>query len=120
MNKKSRGRGANGAPISVRRVAGGACLVAIVVAAWWWMGESYPETTSAEGLKLIRALYTACSSRNEGRLARVEQAVSELEAKGKLSGAERDAFSSIIRHGQTGNWEKAIDYSYRLAQDQVR
>lgn len=120
MSKKRKGNAAESGPTISHWAMGGACLVAVAVAAWSWFGKSYPETTSADGLKLIRALYTACSSRNEARLSRVEKEVAKLDTQGKLSEAERAAFGSIIEQAQTGDWETAIDQSYQFAQDQVR
>lgn len=99
---------------------GGGVLAAAVFIVWLWNGKAYPETTSPEGLKLIRALYTACSSRSERRLSQVERSLLAIDSAGKLTAAERAAFESIIEHARTGNWEQASADSYQFAQDQVR
>ena len=120
MSKKARGHATSGTANVILWLMAAGCLAAVLLVAWWWTSKSYPETTSSEGLKLIRALYTACSSRNEERLARVERELTELENRGALSEAERAAFGSIIEQAHTGDWKAAIDESYQFAEDQVR
>jgi hypothetical protein len=95
-------------------------LAVVLLATCLWNSKSYPEATSPDVLKLIRALYTACSSRSEERLTRVEQALSTTESKGHLTEAELDAFTSIVDVARSGAWDEAAAQSYQFAQDQVR
>jgi hypothetical protein len=95
-------------------------VVITLLIAWMWSGKSYPEASSSEGLQLIKALYTACSSKSDERLARVEERLAAIGSQGKLTEEERIAFSSIISDARTGNWGRAATDCYQFAQDQVR
>jgi hypothetical protein len=106
--------------VASKWVIGTGLLVVVLLAAWLWNSKSYPEATSADGLKLIRALYSACSSRSEERLTRVDRLLVTTEAKGNLAEPELAAFRSIIELARTGAWDEATAQSYQFAQDQVR
>ncbi|HMP61361.1 MAG TPA: hypothetical protein PKD86_18630, partial [Gemmatales bacterium] len=82
--------------------------------------KRYPEVQSPEGLRLIKALYTACSSQSKERLAKVARAVSQAREQGKVSAAEADALDAIITQAEAGDWRGAADASWAFAQDQVR
>jgi hypothetical protein len=96
-------------------------LLAIPVLVLWWPGcRQYPEVTSKESLKLIKQLYTACNTRDSDRLAKVEERLAKIEADGKMSEREVDAFRAIIDLAREGEWERAERASFKFAQDQVR
>jgi hypothetical protein len=95
-------------------------LALLVLAFWLWNRKTYPEATSPDGLMLIRAVYTACSSRNEERLSRVEQRLATAHADGQLTSDERAAFDAIIHQARSGDWQGATRESYAFAEDQVR
>jgi len=93
-------------------------LVAFI--AWWATGKKYPLVSSEESLYLMRALYTACSSQNDQRLAVVEKKVAEAADGGQMSADERAAFEEIVAYARAEDWERAAGESYRIARDQVR
>lgn len=95
-------------------------LLMAAILGWWRSGEEYPAVSSPESLHLMRALYTACSSRNDARLATVEENVGGAMARGLLDEAEYQAFEKIIALARSGDWPSATSESYRFAQDQVR
>jgi hypothetical protein len=82
--------------------------------------QKYSEVSSPEGLAIVRALYTACSSRNGERLTTVERRIHAALRDGDISRSDVEDFVAIIRQAEQGNWERAIRNSYRYAQDQVR
>ena len=101
-------------------IMGASAVVVLLLLVWLWNSKNYPEATSADGLHLIKALYTACSSQSEERLAKVEKEVLTIDRKGMLTQAEREAFESILYNARAGEWHKATAASYQFAQDQVR
>lgn len=93
-------------------------LAAVVV---WWPGcRKYPPVTSPEALSLVRRLYTACNTRQEGRLAAVEVEVDRLTQQGILTPREEEAFRYIVGLAREGKWERAERECFRLAEDQLR
>jgi hypothetical protein len=113
---RARGDGSNIGPW----VLGTAALFATVCLVWFWNSKSFPEVSSGESLRLIKALYTACSSKSDKRLAQVEKELTAIETQGKLTEAERDAFDLIITHARAGDWLEATSASYAFAADQIR
>jgi hypothetical protein len=103
-----------------RRHALLAVLVAGLALVWWPGCRKYPEVTSPRSLTLMRALYTACSSRSPERLAKVERGVEDAAGGGAMTDSERAAFRSIIEQARGGDWEGAERAAFRFAQDQVR
>jgi hypothetical protein len=69
--------------------------------------SSYPAATSAESLKLVAALRTACAGKLEANLARIEKQAIQAHEQGKLSPAERDALARIVQLAREGRWEQA-------------
>lgn len=92
---------------------------ALAVAIWWLASTTYPKTSTPESLQLMRALYTACSSKNETRLAKVEQSLAEAFRTQQVTDNERIAFESIIDVAKKGDWKQAAQDSYRFAADQL-
>lgn len=80
----------------------------------------YPRATSKESMVLIKALYTACSSRDVRRLDRVEKAIRKEADEGKLTPEEAAAFQRIVEQARAGEWEDAASASYAFATAQVR
>jgi len=96
----------------------GILLVPLLVI--WWPGcRQYPPVSTRESLALMKLLYSACNTRDEVRLARVEQGVDKLTREGRIGPAEQKSFTSIIDMGKAGDWEKAEKAAYKFAQDQV-
>lgn len=98
----------------------GVCALLIAFLAWWATGKKYPPVSSEESLHLVRALYTACSSQNDERLAVVERKVVEAADAGQMLADERAAFEEIVTYARAADWERAAGESYRFARDQVR
>ncbi|HMO13248.1 MAG TPA: hypothetical protein PKD64_01460 [Pirellulaceae bacterium] len=100
-------------------------LLALVVlggiAVYLWMPRLslYPKVTHLEADKLMRQLYTACSSKDEQRLAAAHERFQKLIEADTISLAERKVFEKIFKTAQTGSWEKAATECLRFAQDQV-
>ena len=95
-------------------------LVAVALVVWLRSGREYPEVSHPEGMHLMRALYTACSSQSAERLTLVEQKVAAAADEGVLTEAELAAFREIIARAQSDDWEDAAAKSYQFARDQVR
>jgi len=95
-------------------------ILAIPLAVIWWPGcRRYPPVSSKESLELMKLLYSACNTKDEKRLAEVENGVEQLTREGKMKPAEREGFDKIIRMARAGKWEQAEDAAYKFAQDQV-
>jgi hypothetical protein len=122
MSSNGRKHGASGesqgAAVWWAGFAGVLIVVALVV--WLRSGREFPEVSHPEGLHLMRALYTACSSQSEERLSVVERKVTEAAEQGVLTEPELAAFREIIARGQSADWEHAAAKSYQFARDQVR
>lgn len=95
-------------------------LFAAVVVVWWPGCRQYPEVTSRDSLRMMKLLYTACNTRDTGRLGQVERQLDKATREGKVSPQEREAFDKIIAQARRGEWEQAQKASLRFAQDQVR
>jgi hypothetical protein len=67
----------------------------------------------------MRALYTACSSKSETRLVKVEQSVAAAVQKLQVTDKERTAFENIISVAKNGDWKQAARDSYQFAQAQL-
>jgi ribosome biogenesis protein Tsr3 len=119
MNSKSRREHQSIATWANIAWVGGVVLFVSAIA-WWYGRSNYPEASTPKSLHMIRALYTACSSRNFDRLATVEKLVIEAGEQGELTDEERASFAEIIATARDASWEQAADASYRFAQDQVR
>lgn len=102
------------------RMVGAAGVLAIPLAVIWWPGcREYPAVTSRESLSLMKLLYAACNTKDQARLAKVEQGVEKETRAGKLSPAEREAFAAIVGMARAGDWERAEAAAFKFAQDQV-
>lgn len=80
----------------------------------------YPEVTSAESLRFIKQVYTACNTRSSVRLAACEARLDELHSTGQMTDAERQAFDDILAQANAGAWQEAAESSLEFAEDQVR
>jgi hypothetical protein len=91
------------------------------IAVYLWMPRLtyYPKVTHPEADKLMRQLYTACSSKDEQRLTAAEERFQKLIDAETISAAERGAFEKIFKMARAGSWEKAASDCLRFAQDQV-
>jgi len=96
-----------------------AVLVVPVVIIWWPGCREYPPVSSKESLMLTKLLYSACNTRDEKRLAEVEQRAEKLHAEGKMTPAEKEAFDSIIATAKKGDWEDAEKAAFKFSEDQV-
>ena len=121
MSSSGRKRGdseSQGAAVWWATIAGLLIVAALVV--WLRSGREYPEVSHPEGLHLMRALYTACSSQSAERLTVVERKVTVAADEGVLTEAELAAFREIIARAQSDDWKDAAAKSYQFARDQVR
>ena len=69
--------------------------------------SSYPAATSAESLKLVAALRTACAGQNAAQLATVEQKAQQARERGRIQAAEYEALQSIWQQAREGRWQQA-------------
>lgn len=90
--------------------------LALVWAPRW---RYYPPVTSPEALTLIKLLYTACNTRDAGKLDDVESRVQVLVESKSISAAERKSFEQIIAQARRGAWDAAQRNSLRFAEDQL-
>jgi hypothetical protein len=96
-----------------------AVLVIAVVVIWWPGCHKYPAATSRESYVLMKALYTACNTKNVDSLSKIERWVDQAAREGKLGPAEQDAFAGIIGMAKNGQWQEATKETYRFSEDQV-
>lgn len=80
----------------------------------------YPEVSSAEGLRYIGALRTACSTASKPRLDKVAAVIDRADRDGKLTAAEREAFRRILDRAAGGNWKEAETECLAFQKAQVR
>jgi hypothetical protein len=95
-------------------------LVVVIVAIWWPRGRVYPRVPSEEGQHIIKMLYTACNTRDTGRLERTQQRLEKAVSDGTLEGSHADAFRRVIAKARSGDWAGAEADAFRFAEDQVR
>lgn len=104
----------------LRRLVSFLATVGVALAVVYWPGcRTYPPVSSRESLQLMRRLYTACNTRDAGRLAAVEAGLAKLRAAGKVNAAEQTAFDAIIAQAKAGDWAKAEAAAFKFAEDQV-
>jgi hypothetical protein len=109
-----------GNPNRLRWLLAFAALLFIPVAIIWWPGcRQYPTATSAESMKLIKLLYTACNTKDAARLKHLEQRVEKAAQGGQLTATEQESFARIISLARDGSWQAAEKAAFRFAQDQV-
>ncbi|MFQ3592752.1 MAG: hypothetical protein SNJ82_06115 [Gemmataceae bacterium] len=77
------------------------------LALWCSACSSYPPPSSAESLKLLAALRTACAGQNSAQLEAVEQKADQARAQGRLQPAEYEALRRIWQQAREGNWQQA-------------
>ncbi len=105
---------------NLRWLGGAAAILAIPVFLLWWPGcRQYPPVTSREALQVVRLLNSACNTKDAKRLAAAEQRLIKLEQTGKLSANEKVGFEKIMTLAKAGNWERAEEAAFKMAQDQV-
>lgn len=80
----------------------------------------YPEMSGSEGIYLIAALRTACSSQRDDRLQKVIEAADKARAAGELNEAQYEAFERIFAVCREKRWKEAERMCLRFQQDQVR
>jgi hypothetical protein len=100
-------------------LAGTGLLAVLLVLIWWPGCRQYPVVTSEESLKLIKQLYTACNTKDSVRLAKAEQDFEKAVQDGKMTTAEKKAFTQILGLAKAGQWERAEKAAFRFAQDQL-
>jgi len=104
----------------MRWLLGALLLLALPLLVVWWPGcRQYPPVSSKESLELMKLLYSACNTKDEKRIAKVEEGIEKLTREGKMAPAERESFDKIIGLARAGNWEKAEEAAFKFAQDQV-
>jgi hypothetical protein len=79
-----------------------------------------PKLSSAEGVRLLQALRTACNSQNSDRLDRVESALAKAVEQGQVTESERAAVAALIEMARRGEWARANAACQRFEQAQLR
>jgi len=69
--------------------------------------SSYPPASSAESLKQVAALRTACAGKNLTQLEAIEQKALHARENGRLQPVEFQAMQSIWQKAREGNWQQA-------------
>lgn len=98
-----------------------ALVVLLLPLSFIWMPgcRQYPPVSSPESLKLMKLLYSACNSKNQSRLAKVEAEISKLSSANQLTVEEREAFERIIKMAKANQWQAAELSAFQFAQDQI-
>ncbi len=81
--------------------------------------SSYPQVTSAESLKFIRQVYTACNTKSPERVAKCAARLNELTAEKLISESEEATFRQILELAESGDWEASQQQALEFAQRQV-
>jgi hypothetical protein len=69
--------------------------------------SSYPAASSAESLKLVAALRSACAGKNAALLSQVEQKAQQARDRGRIQMAEYQALQTIWQQARDGQWQAA-------------
>ena len=102
-------------------VAGISAVAVGVVVVFWLRSGGYGEV-SPQTYQFSKALYSACQSKSEERLNRIEALLDEADESDetRLPPRERKWIEAIIRRARNGNWESATKQAHRMMSDQVK
>ena len=92
-----------------------AIVIALVVSIWW-LNRGYGEV-SRQTYEISMALYSACQSKSEDRLSKIEQLLDEA---GEIPENERRWVEAIISRARDDNWESAANNARQMMEDQVK
>ena len=83
----------------------------------WWLNRGYGEV-SRQTYEFSMALYSACQSRSDERLSKIEELLSEADVE-ELPANERRWLEAIIARAQNNHWEAAANNARQMMEDQV-
>lgn len=91
--------------------------LALAAYAWWPVPQMGSDD---EVFKAVDALFTAVTSRDEGRLSRCEARLSAFAEEGRLPSAAARRLGGVIAQARAGGWEAAARSLYNFMQAQRR
>jgi hypothetical protein len=99
--------------------AGFGLVVLLVVGVVWW---SRPPQMGAdpEVARVVDALFTAVTARDEKLLGDCEQRLRALKDSGRLPGGAWDYLDGVIEKARAGRWESAAEGLYGFMRAQRR
>ncbi len=84
----------------------------------WYLNQGYGKV-SALTYEYSKALYSACLSRNETHLTKVEEMLSQDDINA-IPSNERAWIEAIIADARNGQWTTAANQARRMMEDQVQ
>jgi hypothetical protein len=75
---------------------------------------------SPKAYEVSTALYSACNQKDQSRLDKVEELISNAAESGELSSAEQTWLNEIVKSGRSGAWEDAAQDARTMMKEQIR
>lgn len=95
-------------------------VIAVVAAVTYLLLPAGYGKVSPRTYEFAKALYSACLSKSEARIAQVETMLrDELETDSKVPENQADWLEGIVETARQGNWESAAKQARRMMEDQV-
>jgi hypothetical protein len=85
---------------------------------YWWNLPTYPRVQSAESLRMIKLVYSACNMQDTQLLSRCEHELQQAHAAGQINDEEQSHFLQIIAQAKQGDWQTSAQAAMKFAQDQ--
>ena len=95
-----------------------AIVVPLAATFGWWM-FSTDEELGGQGYEITVALYAACNTKSEQRLASIETLVQSSLTAHEIDEGEAELFQGVIQSARKGNWRAATVRSHQLLQAQM-
>jgi hypothetical protein len=93
----------------------------VLLGLWYaWWGRPPQIGGDEEAVKVVDALFTACTSRNTTRLAQCEEQLHALRDAGKLPRPAADHLDAVIHVARTGKWREAAERLFVFMKAQRR
>jgi len=81
-------------------------------------GCGYPEV-SPKTYEISKALYSVCNQKSTERLETVQTLIQSSLEKQEITDREADWLNGIIGQAQEGDWDRALQESRRIMEDQA-
>jgi hypothetical protein len=90
----------------------------VLVFGFWWLNQGYGKVSPLT-YQYSKALYSACLTKNEGQLAKVEELLAKSDSA-ELPANERQWINAILTEAREGEWDSAAQKARRMMEDQVQ
>lgn len=99
-------------------LAAGLLALVAAVAIVLWLNQGYGEV-SPQTYQYSKALYSACLSKNEAHLEKIQEMLQSTQAQA-MPDAERKWIEAIAAQAAQGQWDSAAKQAKRMMTDQVK